>query len=258
MQTPAELAFPDNRTSHYIRHLRSLRHRLPEQVRHVLADSLYANFAFIHAVLQMGLELVSKLRQDANLRYLYKGLYSGKGRRKMYDGKVDYQDWSKWDGLDLDDDRLEGYTLVVNHQRFKENMRVVVIFPKGQPDKRRVLMCTDVEVEGVELLHWYKARFQIEFVIRDAKQHTGLCDGQMRSSQGLDFHFNSSLASLSLMYAQEKARVDDGVFSIASLKRRKYNETLLETAFLKLGLPSTCPKVQTAFHELRNYGVIAA
>lgn len=257
-QTPAELAFPDNRTSHYIKHLRSQRHRFPDKVRHVLADSLYANFAFVHAVLQMDLHLVSKLRKDADLRYLYDGPYSGRGRAKQYDGKVDYEDWSRWEKLDLGDDRLQGYTQVVNHKSLRQNMRVVVIFPQGQAQRRRVLMCTDTDVTGAQVLRWYKARFQIEFVIRDAKQHTGLCDGQMRSERGLDFHFNTSLCALNLIYVQEKARVGDGVFSLASFKRRKYNETLLETLFLKLDLPPTCPKVQAAFNQLRNYGVIAA
>lgn len=251
-QTPAQMAFPDNRTFHYIKHLRSQRHRLPESVRYVLADSYYANLGFMCAVLDLGLHLVSKLRKDADLRYLYAGPYSGRGCPKKYDGKVDFKDWSRWEALELDDEGQEGYTLVVNHKGFGQNMRVTVIFPKGQPGKRRVLMCTDTDVTGEQVVSWYKARFQIEFVIRDGKQHTGLCDGQMRSKVGLDFHFNASLAALNALYVEEQARTDDGVFSLASVKRRNYNQTLIDLLFSQLDLDPTCQKLQLVLDELRN------
>ena len=257
-QTPAQMALPDKRTSHYIKHLESKRHLLPEHVNHVLADSLYANFAFITAVLDMGLHLVSKLRKDADLRYLWDGSQSGRGRPKSYGAKVDFKDWSKWEVLDVGEPGVEGYTKVVNHKGFKQDMRTVVIFPTGKPAKRRVLMCTDTQVSGQQVIQWYKARFQIEFVIRDGKQHTGLCDGQMRHDKGLDFHFNSSLSALNALTVQEQARTTDGVRSLASLKRRKYNETLINLIFSKLDIDPTCQKVRAVTEELRNYGVIAA
>ncbi len=72
--------------------------------------------------------------------------------------------------------------------------------------------------------------------MRDAKQHRGLCDGQMRHEQGLDFHGNTSRSVLNLMYAQEKARVDDGIFSLVFFKRRKFNENLLQNLCLQLHL----------------------
>jgi hypothetical protein len=41
-----------------------------------------------------------------------------------------------------------------------------------------------------------------EFIFRDAKQFTGMCDCQARSAEKLDFHVNASLMALNL------ARVD--------------------------------------------------
>ncbi len=257
-QTAAQQDFPDNRTGAYIKHLRSQRHLLPGQVRYVLADSLYANFAFVSAVLQMDLHLISKLRRDADLRYLYQGEQSKRGRKKQYDGKVDFEDWSRWEAVDVGDERIVGYSQVVNHASLRCNTRVVVLFPKGQPQKRRVLMCTDPLIDAVQVLQWYKARFQIEFVFRDAKQHTGLRDGQMRSASGLDFHFNSSLSALNTIYAQEQAQRCQGVLSMASFKRRKYNELLIEFLFSELDISPTSEKAQGAFSRLRNYGVIAS
>jgi hypothetical protein len=48
---------------------------------------------------------------------------------------------------------------------------------------------------------FYKARFQIEFIFRDAKQFTGLLDCQSCDADKLDFHFNASLTALNLAKA---------------------------------------------------------
>ena len=48
----------------------------------------------------------------------------------------------------------------------------------------------------------YRARFQIEFLFRDAKQFTGLCDCQARDQARLDFHFYASLTTLNLAKAE--------------------------------------------------------
>jgi IS4 transposase len=45
---------------------------------------------------------------------------------------------------------------------------------------------------------YYRSRFQIEFLYRDAKQHCGLTDCQARSKNKLDFHFNAALTTVNL------------------------------------------------------------
>ncbi|MBN3883449.1 MAG: transposase [Nostoc sp. JL34] len=49
-----------------------------------------------------------------------------------------------------------------------------------------------------EIYHFYKLRFQIEFIFRDAKQFTGLSDCQARDVKKLDFHFNASFTALNI------------------------------------------------------------
>jgi hypothetical protein len=61
-----------------------------------------------------------------------------------------------------------------------------------------VLFSPDTELSPDKILLYYKLRFQIEFIFRDAKQFTGLCDCQSRKQARLDFHFNASLAALNL------------------------------------------------------------
>ena len=41
--------------------------------------------------------------------------------------------------------------------------------------------------------------YRLEFVIRDAKQHTGLAHGQARSQDKIDFHLNASLTATNLL-----------------------------------------------------------
>jgi hypothetical protein len=54
---------------------------------------------------------------------------------------------------------------------------------------------------------YYQARFQIEFIFRDAKQFTGLCDAQTRKLERLDYHrpVPSAMASRDRSYSSQVA-----------------------------------------------------
>ena len=54
---------------------------------------------------------------------------------------------------------------------------------------------TDTELDAESIYRYYKARFQIEFLFRDARQFTGLNDCQARRQDSLGFHFNASLTT---------------------------------------------------------------
>ncbi len=88
------------------------------------------------------------------------------------------------------------YTADLNSPRFKRDLRVVYLLDQRNPQKQRyaLFFSTDLALEPLYLFNWYRARFQIEFIFRDAKQFTGLTDYQARSKESLNFHFNSSLS----------------------------------------------------------------
>jgi hypothetical protein len=76
----------------------------------------------------------------------------------------------------------------------------------------------------------YKARFQIEFIFRDAKQFTGLCDAQTRDPKRLEFHFNASLTALNLAKydtqsrsLQPETQSQPIPFSMCNYKRLAFN-----------------------------------
>lgn len=52
-----------------------------------------------------------------------------------------------------------------------------------------------------KIIKYYRLRFQIEFLIRDAKQHAGLEHCQARSEKKPNFHFNMALSSASVAKA---------------------------------------------------------
>ncbi len=108
---------------------------------------------------------------------------------------------------------------------------------------------------------YYKARFQIEFIFRDAKQFTGLCDCQARCEESLDFHFNASLAALNL--AKIKARNDwdqmkNFTFSMASIKTRNFNLHMVDTIISMLELDPNLIKCHPDFDKVFAYGAINA
>ena len=61
------------RVDDYTQHLKKTRSLLPESVRYLVADGYYYRAKFWDAVRDTDLNLISKLRVDANLNYIYTG-----------------------------------------------------------------------------------------------------------------------------------------------------------------------------------------
>jgi len=77
------------RVDDYVQHLKKTRSLLPDSVRYLVADGYYCRLKFWKAVRDADLNLISKLRIDANLNYLYTGEKNQRGAPRKYDGKVD-------------------------------------------------------------------------------------------------------------------------------------------------------------------------
>lgn len=182
------------RTQFYLKQLQQLQR--PPQARYLAADGYYAKRDYIDGVCALDLHLISKLRSDANLRYLYCGDHPRqRGRRKLYDGKVDFTDTSRLQYLGQIEEGIDLYTAHVNSPHFKRNLRIAYLLDRRKPEKPRyvVLFSTDVEINAWTLVEHYRQRFGIEFIFRDAKQYTGLTHCQSRQKKRLRFHFNASL-----------------------------------------------------------------
>ena len=128
-----------------------------------------------------------------------------------------------------------------------------------QHQKHCFLFSTDLTQEPWQVIRFYKARFQIEFIFRDAKQFTGFSDCQAREQAALHFHFNSSLSALNVLRMEHGSHQNaSNVISIASYKARYFNEHFIHRIFSNLELDLSLIKSHPRYEELRNYGAIAA
>lgn len=200
-QMPEPICAPEvTRIDQYLTHLKATHPYFPVGLNYLVADGFYSKQKFVDGVVAQGLHLVSKLRVDADLRYLYTGSQKPKGRHRKYDGKVDLNDRARFSLVETLAPDLNLYTAVVWHVSLKRKIRLALLVDTRKPDKTGfvLLFSTDVELDAKKILDYYKARFQIEFIFRDAKQFTGLTDAQTRHPKKLDFHFNASLSALNL------------------------------------------------------------
>jgi hypothetical protein len=147
---------------------------------------------------------------------------------------------------------------VLNHGQLPCHLQVVGVVPP-QRHRDAVLFRTDVALEPQRLYRSDQARFQIEFLLRDAKQLTGLREGQARAKAQRDCHFNASWSAVTV--AQLDARQQHGhcdqAFSMASLKRRAFNQHLLDRICEHLANGQSLEKSSPDYATLCNYGIIA-
>ena len=227
-------------------------------LRYVLTDGAYSHQKFVAGVVDLGMHQIGKWRADANLRYLYHGpKRPGRGRQKTYDGKVYFSDLSRFERLDTEDDHIVLYHQVLNHVQLKRNLQVVMVVHTLR-NRYAVLFSTDMDLEPLRLYRAYKARFQIEFIFRDAKQFTGLSDCQARSKAKLDFHFNASLSAVNIakLEARQQRGDTDEPMSMASLKRRAFNQHLLDRIVEHLANGQRLEKFSPDYEALCSYGII--
>ena len=251
-----------SRVDFYAEHLRRDAVHLPAEVAYLAVDGYYPKLKFVKAVRALDLHLVSKLRHDANLRYLYQGAQKQFGAKRKYEGKVKFDDLSRFEYVAEVEKDIHLYTLVVNSIKLKCNLRLVYVLNLRQPNKPTyaLLFSTNTQLEAECIYRYYKARFQIEFIFRDAKQFTGLGHAQARRQDRLDFHFNASLAALNL--AKVDAYLSFGYdlatpFSMATQKMVYFNEHLLQKVFSILDLDLRLINCHPDFVALRTYGAIA-
>jgi DDE superfamily endonuclease len=227
-------------------------------LRYVITDGYYSKQKFLGGVRALGLEQIGKLRLDANLRYLYQGSKRpGPGRPQTYDGKVHWDNLSRLEKIETEDDDIVLYHQVLNHVQFQCNLRVVLVVDTKH-NRKAVLFSTDLPLDALTISRYYKARFQIEFLFRDAKQFAGLTDCQARSQAKLNFHFNASLSAVTLAKLAARQQHGDAAsgLSMASLKRRAFNQHLIERISQYLAKGHSLEKSSPDYEELCNYGTI--
>ncbi|MGV8139259.1 MAG: transposase [Mangrovibacterium sp.] len=231
---------------------------------YIVADAYFSRLPFVEAILSCGMHFISRLRDDSVLRYKYDGKPTGKkGRPKQFDGNVDIKSLdTRYFSLDLATEDIKIYSAVVFSKAFKRDIKlaVAIFFKDGKEIARKLYFSTDLKLEGEKIVRYYRSRFQIEFLYRDAKQFTGLTTCQARSENKLDFHFNTALTAVNLAkhdwitskYGTSKP------FSMADYKTLYYNTLILERFMCRFAINPNTAKNQKIVNELLDYGKIAA
>ena len=126
----------------YLAHLRTVAPYLHPDEQHVAVDGQMANQKWIDGVEAIGLHTIGKLRRDANRRFFYTGALRahGSGRQKTYDGKVDWQDLSRFDYV-TEQEGLQLYTQVLNHVSLNAHCKWSSCWIGASPTRRAMPCC---------------------------------------------------------------------------------------------------------------------
>lgn len=273
IQTNKDELTPNNSLlEYYAQHLISNAEQLQKTAKIVAVDAFFSRSTFINPVTEAGFVVVTRLRKDAVIRYLYHGpKRKGRGRPKQYDGRVN--------PLELREDQFTpcakaedgswiAYEAIVNIKAWKRNVRLVVeqtFDENGQIKSYKLYVCTDIQQTGGQIKHAYNSRFQIEFLYRDGKQHAGLNHCQARSEEKLFFHLNTALTCVSLAKVVYHLSDDffDEVenkkpFSLADIKNTLTNEFVFNRIISMFGFNPNSNKIKSIRDKFRLFGKIAA
>ena len=233
----------------------------------LVCDAYFSRNPFVEKVRQSGLHLITRLRDGAVMRYPYLGAQKdGRGRDKTFAGRVDVRqlDEQYFTPCAVGDEGEKAFEAKVYINSWKCWAKVVVVQQydtKGQIKSAKVFASTLPTLGGDDLWLYYQARFQSEFLFRDAKQYTGLEHCQSRQAESLDFHFNTALSAVSIAKALHWLSLpaeQRGPFSMADIKTQYFNELMLELFFSAYGINPHRAKNNPAYKALFEFGKIAA
>ena len=247
-----------NLVSHYTNIFLKQASTLLKISKYVAVDGYFMKRKFILPLLKSGFQVITKMRQDAYLQYLYTGKITRGGRK--YAGKVDLKNIdSKYMNLFASKKGTEYFQGILYCKRLKMKVKIVYI-RSSRTKEYEVLLCTDLQLDENKIVRYYSLRFQIEFLIRDAKQHAGLEHCQSRSLKKYAFHFNASFTSVSVAKSVFCTTIDHHhlSFSLQNLKRLYYNYLFIEKIFAHFGINLKSIKNGKKYEDCLRFGQIAA
>lgn len=251
---------------HYAQVIINRKEKLQNLSSILVVDGYFAKRKFIDAISNdTEMEVICRLRDDANLQYLYKGEKKGRGRPKKYDGKVNVKKIDKRRvKLKESNEQCRIYEVELYSVGLKRNIQLCYVeFLKENGDVNviKLFFSTNMERPAEEILSYYRARFQMEFLFRDAKQFTGLQHCQARSKNKLNFHFNASLTSLNIakrILRKDALPTERMSYSISDLKIKLQNRNIIYRIFSMYGIDRKLSKNIRKVQELISFGAIAA
>jgi hypothetical protein len=255
-----------SRIDFYLSHVKRAISKLLElSVKYMTVDALFAKEKYINGVVALGLHVISKLRRDARFRRLYQGPQKARGRKKKFDtGRVkidDFKDSVVTEVTNEKNEKIELRSCVVHSVSLKRTIKVVLVTKRaGDKCGEALLFSTDTDLDAIWIYQYYVARFQIEFVFRDAKNFVGLTDTQTRDARRLHYHFNASLIALNVAKLQDnelqKKERTQHAFSMANWARKYHVDIVINRIIEMFGFDLTLVKLHPDYEKALSFGNI--
>lgn len=231
---------------------------------YIIADAYFSKTSFVQAVAKAKMFFISRLRDDSNLRYLYHGPITGKkGAPKKYDGKINFKKIDmKHFTLDYLDKEMKVYGAIVYSVAFKRKIKIAFVqyLKDNEIKTSKIYFSTNLKQKTSQIVDYYRARFQMEFVFRDAKQFTGVNTCEARSKEKINFHTNIALTAVNVAKVEWFSDQENfkKPFSIADYKTQFNNELLINRFIAMFGINPNLTKNKIIINKLLDFGKIAA
>lgn len=251
--------------SYYAKVICKQSHDLQEISKVICFDAFFSKYGFVKSITDTGFTLISRMACHSYMRYAYSGpKREGRGRQKEYDGKIDTKNVStKHFKIIKSDDEEIVYEGIGHIRALKKWCKIVIVntLKDGKVHKAFIYFSTDRDMVGDQIYQYYRLRYQIEFLFRDAKGFLGLEDSQSRQENALDFHFNITFSTLNIAKALHWLsfpKEDRQSFSMADIKTHYINELVLDKLITIYGKDPSVEKENPKIRELYQLGRIAA
>jgi putative transposase len=227
-------------------------------ITYFVFDGEFGNNNAAQMILQKGLQLISKLRQDSALYFKYKG----ENKRKKYGDKIDYDNIPDKYLVKRETDKngliTKIFQMEMLHKTFPKPLNIVVIVKFDAKNNRKshvVLFSTDLKLVYENLIKYYSLRFQIEFIFRDAKQHWGLEDFMNIKEKPVNNFANLSTFMVNFSYLMRE-KFGDEKMSIINLKLRFHGMKYVDKVLKLLPKKPDDISLNQIYNEIANIGSI--
>ena len=271
IQTPnAETLKKENKTLliHYADLIIKRKDELSKLSKYLAVDAYFSKKVYVDKILSETLfEIISRLRDDSVLLYIHDEKPTGKrGRPKQYAGKVDIKNPAmNHFRIVYQDSKIRIFSAIVFAKALGRKIKLALVqyLQEDTPKitSTKLYFSTDLNLPAWYIVKYYKLRFQIEFIYRDANQFTGLEHCQARSEEKLYFHMNTALTTVSIAKSVHYLSIPKEKresFSMANVKTLYHNQLLLERFFDVFGIDPDTYKNNPKIKELYYFGSIAA
>lgn len=140
----------------YISLLQSYATDLRKLSKYIVVDAFFAKSGFINAMIEIDLQVITRLRDDAALWYLYSGpKRQGRGRPTKYAGKVKLKDLDKEHFTLVESNGShQAYEAIVFSKTFKKTLKILVVHnlkTDGTIKNHKTFACTDTTLSGLKI-----------------------------------------------------------------------------------------------------------